>query len=290
MTLFSQRHGIRPIEKALQREKIDSELRNRLWSALQICIWDHWSFADYFGTQPEKARMVETVVKRLWLNYFKEAIDTIPDFNDDHPRSAYEIIREHFFEGEWWQAYDLLEFLYKAAPEPWKQHLKQLANKFLEQENAAYRFVDSEIVEITSQQEVKEVELALSDSPEHINSHFVRALELLSDRQHPDYRNSIKESIAAVEAACQRVAGDSKAALGHCLKKIKSHGYMHPAFEQSLMKLYGYTSDSGGIRHALTEQDENPSYADAKFMLVVCSAFVNFLWARASELEINFKK
>lgn len=41
--------------------------------------------------------------------------------------------------------------------------------------------------------------------------------------------------------------------------------------------LYGYTSDSGGIRHSLLEDDISVSFEDAKFMLVSCSAFINYL-------------
>lgn len=47
---------------------------------------------------------------------------------------------------------------------------------------------------------------------------------------------------------------------------------MHPALEQAILKLYGYTSDAGGIRHALTEESTVPSYGDAKFMLVLKQA------------------
>lgn len=290
MTLFSQRQGLRPVDKALQREKIDDELRNRLWSALKLCIWDHWSPPDFYEGRSEASRMVEFVVQATWLHYFKKPIDTIPDFDTGHPQSAYQIIRGHFFNGEWWQTYDLLEFLYKHIPDRWRKDLKSLINQFLEQENSAYRLIDSEIVEITSESEIKEVEQALGSRTDHIKAHLVRALELLSDRQQPDYRNSIKESVAAVESACQTISGQKKAVLSDGLKALKAHGYMHPAFEQALTKLYGYASDSGGIRHALTDQSQNPSYADAKFMFVACSAFVNFLWTRASELELSIAK
>jgi len=56
----------------------------------------------------------------------------------------------------------------------------------------------------------------LSDSVEVVNSitDLSRALELLSDRKQPDYRNSIKESISAVEATCQVFASKSRATLG----------------------------------------------------------------------------
>ena len=33
MALFSQRAGIRPLNKVIQRESIDDELRNALWTA-----------------------------------------------------------------------------------------------------------------------------------------------------------------------------------------------------------------------------------------------------------------
>ncbi len=55
--------------------------------------------------------------------------------------------------------------------------------------------------------------------------------------------------------------------------------------------MYGWTSDDGGIRHALMEGDTPPTFADAKFMLVACSALVNYLTTKAAEndLEINLK-
>ena len=44
---------------------------------------------------------------------------------------------------------------------------------------------------------------------------------------------------------------------------------------------YGYTSDQGGIRHALLEES-NIDEAEAKFMMVACSAFVNFCVQRSA--------
>ena len=50
-----------------------------------------------------------------------------------------------------------------------------------------------------------------------------------------------------------------------------------PTLEEAFNKLYGYTSNEGGIRHALSEGDTPPTFDDAKYMLVSCSAFVNYL-------------
>jgi len=45
--------------------------------------------------------------------------------------------------------------------------------------------------------------------------------------------------------------------------------------------IYGFTSDAQGIRHALSEES-NIDAADAKFFLVSCSAFVNYLIAKST--------
>ena len=101
-------------------------------------------------------------------------------------------------------------------------------------------------------------------------------MKLLSDRQSPDYRNSIKESISAVESICKIVTNDEKATLGKALKIIEDKLGLHPALKASLSQLYGYASDSDGIHHAML-QESNLSYIDAKFMLVACTNFINYL-------------
>lgn len=278
MALFSQRKGIRPLQKAVQRESMDDELRNRLWSAIKLTVWDNWSGRDVMGYQSPEAREIERLVQAIWLDHFKEPVDTIPNFE-----SAYQTIRENFFKAEWWEVYDFIEFLIEATEEAWSANLAEVTNTFLEAENAAYRVVDQEVVEITDQNEIGAIETAIEKGIRSVRSHIQRSLELLSDRKRHDYRNSIKEAISAVEAACQALSGNSKETLGGCLKLLKAKSPVHPALEGAFLKLYGYTSDSGGIRHALSDATEPPSFADAKFMLVACSAFTSFLWAKAAE-------
>jgi hypothetical protein len=49
-------------------------------------------------------------------------------------------------------------------------------------------------------------------------------------------------------------------------------------------KLYAYTNDKNGIRHA-TMSDEIVSIDEAKFMLVSCCAFVTYLISKQSQLK-----
>jgi hypothetical protein len=53
---------------------------------------------------------------------------------------------------------------------------------------------------------------------------------------------------------------------------------------EAMTKLYGYTSDEGGIRHAMIEESKIDD-AEAKFMIVACSAFVNLCVQRSSGLD-----
>lgn len=54
----------------------------------------------------------------------------------------------------------------------------------------------------------------------------------------------------------------------------------HP-LKTGLDKLYGCTSDEDGVRHPILE-GANVDEAEARLMVVTCSAFVDFLIVRAA--------
>lgn len=51
----------------------------------------------------------------------------------------------------------------------------------------------------------------------------------------------------------------------------------------SVNSLYGYISDANGIRHAGNIGGPSSTFEEAKFMLVSCSAFVNYLIAVSAD-------
>jgi hypothetical protein len=164
----------------------------------------------------------------LWTEFYKNPSDTQPKFHD-----AITQIRANFFRGDWHWIFDFLEFSAKHAKECGLS-LINLVNVQLERENSAYRFVGVEIVEITDQTEITSIEDALA-GPRGVRIHFERALALLSDRRAPDFRNSIKESISAVEAVCRLIANSHSDTLGAAVKKVSAKTPLHPAFEQGLL-------------------------------------------------------
>lgn len=208
-------------------------------------------------------------------------MDQLPPFRGPQNRSGYHYLKGFFFRTEWYKVYDFIEFLAQDKDTFIDQTARAAINQILQAENAAYRLVGDKITEITDKNEIKAIEVALSHPEDAVREHLRTALTRLSDRKEPDYRNSIKESISAVEAVCRLLSGNKSATLGDALKLIKD---LHPAMSKGFSALYGYTSDQSGIRHSLLDE-ATVTYEDAKFMLITCAAFVSFLAAKGAQLN-----
>jgi hypothetical protein len=282
MVLFSERYGYKPVRESLQFECMDDELRTALWNLLcqsRISAGKQHYNITYYDSD------VESFYINLWKNFWNKPLDELYDYFT-HP---YEELRKFFFGCEWCEVYDLLEFFAENFPHYSTNWFIKSTNEVLESEKSAYRFVDFEITPITSETEIEAVENALEDSPDPIQIHLKEALKLLSDKKSPDYRNSIKESISAVESICKLITKNPKSTLGKCLTKIEKKVELHPALKEAFRKLYGYTNDSDGIRHALLKEP-NLDYEDATFMLVSCSTFVNYLLTKVEKAGIDINR
>lgn len=280
MPTFSQRHGYSPVEKAFQREAIDSALRTKLWNILKVAIWDRYDRRNH--QYCETSKRIDLLTRRLWFNFFNRDLDRLPDLYESYGnKGAYDILKEHFAKCQWFEVYDFLEEIATDETDLIDESVREWINNTLEQHNAAYRFVGTGIAEITDKNEIEAIEAAIKHADSPVRVHIDAALRMLSDKEAPDYRNSVKESISAVEAACRLVSGNASATLGDALKRVQN---LHPAMSRAFSQLYGYTNDASGIRHSLTDES-SITYADAKFMLVACSAFVSYLKVAVSGRE-----
>ena len=280
MKSFSERKGIKPARETVQVDGISDELRNSLWNALHLVVWESEDFMHHrYGKLPK----IDGFSAHLWFRYFKKPIDERPSYGyDNRSERILRIIRDYFFGAQWNEVYDFLEFVVDAFKQD-KPRLAEVLNRVLGAELSAYRFVDGHLVDITSEQELELLEEALADTRfSAVAAHLSRALGLLADRKQPDYRNSIKESISAVEAMARLVSGNEKATLGEALKVLEKNGKLHSALKDGFSKLYGYTNDESGIRHAMLDEP-NLTQADAKYFLLSCTSFVNYLKAALAE-------
>ncbi|MBU1626736.1 hypothetical protein KKB18_05135 [bacterium] len=71
---------------------------------------------------------------------------------------------------------------------------------------------------------------------------FCKSLAFLFDRKNTEgkNRNSIKESISAVESVCKVISEDQKATLGKALNIIEKKVDLHNALKEGFQKIYGY--------------------------------------------------
>lgn len=268
MLTFSQRKGLQPVRTIIQIDSADQALRNLLWNNID---WNYWVLKkDYFNSDP-----VSTLLRRFWIYHYKLIHADLPS----NPISVIYKIRNDFIDGSWDTMYSILEFIpNNYLEESLNDEFVKSINLVLEKHLSGYRFVGKLITDITSEEEIESIENSLRDTASHkpVQDHLKRALELMSDRQNPDYRNSIKESISAIESLCCIITENPKATLGQALAKIEKSHSLHSALKSSFTNLYGWTSDADGIRHKMIEQSQvKPE--DAKFMIITCSAFVNYI-------------
>jgi len=267
---FSERQGIVKPADVIQKEEMSIHLRSSIWNILDREIWQSEGFVS--NRQGGVGGGISTFAESLWELHFKEPTDQIRIFNDSEILKK---IRYRFFDCSWHEVYDFLEFV--LTYEPWRKDVTEQMNLVLGRELAAYRVVHGHVTEIIDEVEIQALEEALADDNfPGVRDHLTTALEHLSRREDPDYRNSIKESISAVEAMAWHVTSKKSSTLGEALRELEKRHKLHPALKQGFSKLYGYTSEADGIRHAMLDEP-NLTADDAKYMMVSCTAFVNYL-------------
>lgn len=279
MKLFSERYNYTKPSDVIIREQITPEIQNAICSC----------YDKLKKSLPKSVTFYENpyidLENYLWTYFLNQREGNFRD------GSRYHIVATLFLEDEhnpWYRKLDLVEFTVKylsnLSNEDYRfssvsdEFVKQLYSEF-ERLNFAYRVVGTEIVEITSKEELTAIEISMHNSPTNIRTHLSKALELYAQRPVGDYRNSIKESISAVEAYCREKTGENT--LGKALDKMNGNGLVIPStLKVAFDKLYAYTNQSDtGIRHAWMDEDGTytPASEEALFMLVSCSSFINYL-------------
>jgi hypothetical protein len=272
---FSQRKGFSQISKRIQIDDISPDLKNSLWNVFYksiFYIYDQERKSEFFNFQ-RKNPYIDNFTDFLWNNYFHLPLNLMPTNRSDQLNAIYTKYKSM----AWFEIYDFTELILNY----WRDdEISEEINNTLSVNLSGYRYIEGIIAQINNEDEIQVLEEALTlDIYPAVSQHLKRALELMSDRQKPDYRNSIKESISAIESLAQEITGDHKATLGKALDKIETQGKqikIHPALRAAYSSLYGYTSDEGGIRHAMMDEP-NLYPEDAKFFLFLCSSFINYV-------------
>lgn len=273
---FSERMGYRE-QQSIQVESMDEDLRNSLYNVVVEYMVNDLENVYSTRVDRSKARFNDA-----WQIFFKQPLHESPASLSSRYNRAVNFLHPFFMESDWNRVYDFVEFLVEQSD----GNLTTGFNEVLIREISGYRILESIVVPISDSTQLDEISASLEATKtsdlQGAHEHIANALKKLSDRDNPDYRNSIKESISAVESAVSVLTGATKPVLNDALKLLVENGQLHPALRASFSKLYGWTSDESGIRHALLEES-NLDFSDAQFMLVSCSAFIHYLLVKLSE-------
>ncbi len=177
------------------------------------------------------------------------------------------------------QLFDLIEFLVRHAG--CSHRLKSdLANAFSDA-RSAYRLIDGQILAIGTEQEGAAIESAILNA--EANGDIAARQHLIAsgvELRNGNWVSSVRESIHAVEAMSRKIDPTTKT-LAPALKALERKGYIHGSLKAGFEKLYGYTNDEDGIRHALSDAEARVDEVDALFMLGACASFVSYLIAKS---------
>ena len=196
-------------------------------------------------------------MQSLAKHLFKIPTDSAPKYND----SGYKWLRHRFFSCSWHEAYDVLEFLVLHIdviqnPNQADPYYRSQCYDFLVAINgilgpralAGYRFINGVLSPISNPIEISAIEVATSAAASAglsgVHEHLITALEFLGRKPVADFRNSVKESISAVEATVNLISGTNGNGVAGAIDSLSSQAPIHGALKTALKQLYGYTSDS----------------------------------------------
>ena len=278
---FSQAQGYEELPQPLRLEEISYEARLRIWDLIyQNCI-SHLEPINYEGETHIVDKELHfascEIFKDMHSRFLLEPIDSLTLSTDELVRSYKPLILEEL---PFNRLFDLLQMIMREPMCP-HEFILDVADVFVSC-RLAY-VVDMNwpptILPVATEHEGEAVLAAMwqlrEDGLDGAVTHLRRASECINQS---DWAGSIRESVHAVESVARKLSPTSSKTLEPALQALEKQGGLHPALKGAFSKLYGYTSDEQGIRHALLESTEaKPGLDEAVFMLGACAAFASYL-------------
>ena len=275
---FSQRHGYVPLPDPMQMEQVSDDLRIEIWNAIREILLSirSYSLQEYSNEcyfDEESSRFIERVLGRV-LIIAEDEIDTTYD-------EVFSQFKTLILQGSFNEVLDLVEIVANNRP-PEDGFVNRISNSFercaaaywLDKSNYPYQFFprSSKAQGEATQEAIKTIR---DGGMEGAATHLRDAAAHINAQQFAD---SISDSIHAVESVARQIDPKSKT-LGPALNSLEKAGLIkHPALKEAFSKLYGYTSDEQGIRHALLEKNSpDVDLDEAMFIFGACASFAAYL-------------
>lgn len=269
---FSQAEGLVPLPEPLKLGELSQEARALLWKIIHDDLRSSSGHVKYQGTR----------IMGRWKNilyYDHVFVSHLPadDFTVDYSYHK-DRLKKLILHGAFNEIFDFLQHVmrHKDCLELIPRGIKWV----FDTAQVAYT-VDIDtgtIIAAVTQEEGVAIKQALRTSSDAgldgAKSHLVAAGKELNAG---NYAGCVRESISAVESVAKRLTNKNDATLSPALTALSPHVAIHKDMLTGFMKLYHYSSDEKGIRHALLSGTAKVDREDAVFMLGACASFVTYL-------------
>jgi hypothetical protein len=268
---FGQREGVEQLPSQMLHDHISAELATYVYAIIYDSMTNVGNYAKQVSST-WKPIMYEWHVRRL-----HQSVDS---YSESHSIQSQRASAE-LFSKKYVRFYNFLQFVLSHSSCP--LNLGAKIDRALQETQAGYRLIDGLFVRAASEEEADAIRLAFQVAAAHSaqgpRAHLRGASTALSSGA---WGGAIRESISAVEAAA-KVVEPSADTLGKALAVLERKQALPGHLKKAFGALYGYTSDTDGVRHALVFEDKpDVSEADALFMFGACAAFVSYLLTTAA--------
>lgn len=284
---FAQREGKAPLPEPMQLEHVPRKFKQLVWLAIEREIDDYLKQEENFWKRVFFG--LNQSMEEILFDYRHEVEGLLADdARHQYPSGRWHINEDKNWlnnllnEAEYHKVLDFVEFIMRHATCPENLHndikesfgqvpmayfvedvngLPTVLPKFSDKAGKAVQLA----VETLEQAEMEGAATHLSDAAKHINNQ--------------QYSDSIADSIHAVESVARLISPKKARTLGPALASLENAGVIkHKVLKNAFSKLYDYTSDEQGIRHALLDKNSPEVGLDeSMFMFGACASFAAYL-------------
>jgi hypothetical protein len=269
---YAQRAGAEPLPSPLAPTELSPKLRALLWASLHGTLPSTSSSSVLSPQWLEMLRWRHVSVKHEQVHTFVPGLGTV-----------IQELSGIFARGDHVAVFGFLEFALRYPKCP--LILPGLIKASLHESLSGMQLIDDDtFVPLPTEHHAKAFTGALGDLQGAglvgARVHLKKAGE---DLGKGNFNDSVRESIHAVESVAKMIEPTADT-LGPALKKLGAKKAIHSALEEAMKRIYGYTSNEQGIRHALLDEPEaKVDFHDALYMLGSCASFVTYLVGKCRE-------
>ena len=282
---FSERYGYEPLPKPMRLEELSEDLRRELWDEVRQLLFRYRNGLrpSYFFNDNGRE-----LIERVLGEYQRKPRDEIHT-SYDH---VLDYCKHVLMNGLFFKVLTFLEILIAINEDETKiRDFGYAVEQLFEKHGASYRLdtsaLDCEFFPCSSEEQAISIQKALKVLGERnmkgAATHLRDAAGHINDGQFAD---SVADSIHAVESVA-RIFDPKAKSLTPALNSLEKAGVLnHRALKEAFSKLYGYTSDEQGIRHALlTSSAADVGQDEALFMFGACASFAAYLTQKHQQVK-----